>query len=433
MDLQEPHNVVRSARLLVVGLVGVVVVLGLALIVMVISRPPATLPQGQAALQGRVDALANSNDACVTCHRNATPGIVEQFGHSSMAAAKITCQDCHVVKAGYPGSTEHEGVTLLASPTPSMCQRCHTQEVAQYYQSRHSLPAYAAYAGTQDLSPSLLAMYQAIPEAQAGAGKTENALFAVEDSRLTQFGCVTCHSVGAPNPDDSVGECQKCHLRHEFSLAQVRKPETCNNCHIGPDHPQWEIYVESPHGIAYHTTGQNWNWDKAPGTLTVKDFPAPTCATCHISGFGASGTTHDVGDRLTWFSFGAISERRPNWQGNLTQMQNVCRECHNQAFIDEFYSGADQAVAAVNDYVKQSDTLMQPLKDQKLLTAAPFDEPIDFQYFELWHHWGRTAKFGAWMQGPDYTQWHGTYEVIKALAELKDLAAAKMNSAAGSK
>ena len=58
-------------------------------------------------------------------------------------------------------------------------------------------------------------------------------------------------------------------------------------------------------------------------------------------------------------------------------------------------------------------------KQQGLLTAEPFDEPIDFTYFELWHHWGRTAKFGVWMQGPDYTQWHGVYELLSDLAELQ--------------
>ena len=75
-----------------------------------------------------------------------------------------------------------------------------------------------------------------------------------------------------PHADGSVGQCQKCHLRHEFSLEQVRKPETCNHCHIGPDHPQWEIYQESPHGISYLTGGDRWNWEAEPGTLTVNDF-----------------------------------------------------------------------------------------------------------------------------------------------------------------
>ncbi len=84
--------------------------------------------------------------------------------------------------------------------------------------------------------------------------------------------------------DGSVGRCQNCHLRHTFSLEQARNPETCNDGHIGPDHPQWEIYQESPHGISYMTGGHTWNWEAEPGTPTTADIPAATCATCHISG-----------------------------------------------------------------------------------------------------------------------------------------------------
>jgi hydroxylamine dehydrogenase len=410
-------------RVLVLGLVAVIVVIGLALIVLVIGRSAA--PEQAAP----VDALANSSDECVVCHRRATPGIVEQYSHSTMAAAGVLCQACHEIKQDYPGAVEHEGTYVLRQPTPARCEQCHSAEVAQFNQSRHSLPAYVAYAGSQDLPPDLLKMYEAIPEGSYAPDQSRNALYALEGPDVTQFACERCHSVGQPQPDASVGQCQKCHLRHEFSLEQSRKPETCNYCHIGPDHPQWEIYHESPHGIAYATGGESWNWDAEAGTLAASDFPAPTCAICHMSGFGATGTTHDVGDRLTWYLFAPISERRPSWQDNKTRMQNVCRECHNQQFFDTFYANADKAVEAVNAWVKQSDDMVAPLQNQGLMTAAPFDEPIDFTYFELWHHWGRTAKFGAWMQGPDYTQWHGAYEILKALSELQSMIDDKLSGA----
>jgi hypothetical protein len=71
--------------------------------------------------------------------------------------------------------------------------------------------------------------------------------------------------------------------------------------------------------------------------------------------------------------------------------------------------------------VEESNEIVAPLKEQGLMTVEPFDEPIDFTYFNLWHHWGRTAKFGAWMQGPDYSQWHGAYEVLHDLAELREM------------
>jgi hypothetical protein len=407
-------------RLLILGLVGVVIVIGLVLVVQTIavSRSPAQ--------EQETDALASSQNECVICHRESTPGIVIQFGHSTMAAAEVTCQNCHEVGSDYPGSSEHEGTYVLSQPTPAMCDSCHTQEVKQFTQSRHGLPAYVAYAGTGDLNGNLVAQYESVPEGGAGPNKMRNSLYALEGPEVTRFACEACHNIGKPNQDGSVGDCTKCHLRHEFSLEQVRKPETCNYCHIGPDHPQWEIYQESPHGIAYASEGQAWSWKAEPGTLTVQDFPAPTCAVCHFSGFGTSGTTHDVGDRLTWFLFAPISTRRPSWQDNLVRMQNVCLECHNKTFVEAFYDDADAATEAVNAWVRTSDEMVAPLIDQGLMTEAPFDEPIDFTYFELWHHWGRTAKFGAWMQGPDYTQWHGAYELLSDLAELDVLVSEKL-------
>ncbi len=423
MTQSEGSTPLSSARVLVTALTVTTVVLGLALVAVVVGRSGAT---GDGLSRPRIDALANSRDECVDCHRQASPGIVQQYGHSTMAAADVECRDCHEVEEGYAGASAHEGTFVLREPTTAMCAKCHQAEVAQFNQSRHSLPAYVAYAGATDLPPDLLAQYEAIPEGGFNPDRMRNALYDMEGPEITRFACESCHNIGLPAEDGSVGQCSKCHLRHEFSLEQVRKPETCNACHIGPDHPQWEIYEESPHGIAYHTTGDRWHWDAEPGTLTSVDFPAPTCATCHISGFGATGTTHNVGERLTWYLFPPISTRRPAWQDNKVRMQSVCLECHNTNFIGDFYTAADAATERVNEWVRESDEIMQPLKDRGLLTPAPFDEPIDFVYFELWHHWGRTAKFGTWMQGADYVQWHGAYELLSDLAELREMVDEKL-------
>jgi len=410
-----------AARVLVIGLVGVIIVLGLILLIRAVGD--------NVQEEARVDALAGSDNECVECHRRTTPGIVQQYGFSSMAAAEVACEDCHEVKSDYPGAVEHEGTYVLGSPTTAMCEKCHEAEVRQFYASRHSMPSYAAMVGLEGLTPEQLEFYNNIPEAAIKPNEMRNALFEIEGPAVTRFACESCHNVGAPAVDGSVGQCQKCHLRHEFSLEQARKPETCNACHIGPDHPQWEIYQESPHGIAYQTMGDNWHWTAEPGTLTVEDFPAPTCATCHFSGFGSTGTTHDAGDRLTWYLFMPISERRPVWQDNMVRMQGVCLECHNENFIEDFYTDADALTEAINEWVRESDAIMAPLKEAKLVGPPAFEEPMDFTYFELWHHWGRTAKCGAWMQGPDYTQWHGAYEVLADLAELEEMAAAKLEAA----
>lgn len=73
-----------------------------------------------------------------------------QFEHLLLAGGEE--QKRHVVKADYPGASEHEGYPMLASPTTAMCEPCHVQEVSQFHQSRHSLPAYVAVAGSQELS-----------------------------------------------------------------------------------------------------------------------------------------------------------------------------------------------------------------------------------------------------------------------------------------
>ncbi|MBZ0289774.1 MAG: nitrate reductase, partial [Anaerolineae bacterium] len=250
--MSEQPGGLRSARVLIIGLLALIIVPGLALVMFAINRSITPQPE-------HIDPLANSADACVTCHRQTTPGIVEQYSLSSMAAANVTCQNCHEVNADYPGAVEHEGTFVLSTPTTAKCETCHASEVAQFNQSRHSLPAYVAMVGEDDIDPQFLEMYHAISEVEFGPNQLRNALFDIEGPDVTRFACESCHNVGRPAADNSIGQCQKCHIRHEFSLTQARKPETCNNCHIGPDHPQWEIYEESAHGIAYATGGENWN------------------------------------------------------------------------------------------------------------------------------------------------------------------------------
>src|SRR5262245_16220195 len=162
------------ARALVAGLVVTLVVLALAVVVRSIGRSP------EATRPGTIDALATSKDVCVTCHRQSSPGIVEQYGHSTMAAAGVRCQDCHEVTNDYPGAVAHQGTWVLAQPSTAMCTRCHQNEVAQFAQSRHGLPAYVAYAGSKDLSRAQVAEYGSIPEGHFAPDQSRNAIAVIE-------------------------------------------------------------------------------------------------------------------------------------------------------------------------------------------------------------------------------------------------------------
>jgi len=206
-DTTQSSNVSKS-RALTIGLTALAVLLGTVLVIVVISRSAAP------AEIEPVNVLANSNNDCVECHSRTTPGIVDQYGHSTMAAAEVTCQDCHQVTAGYPGAIQHEGVYVLNTPTTAMCQDCHEPEVNQFYASRHSLPSYVAYAGTENLSFDLFDIYNAIPEIDDMPDRSRNQLYHLEGPDITRFACEGCHNIGQPKPDGSVGECQQCHLRH---------------------------------------------------------------------------------------------------------------------------------------------------------------------------------------------------------------------------
>lgn len=400
----------------VIGVVATIIIL---LVIYIFTQ----LPTG--GEQGIKQVSVNLADKCSTCHKRVSPDIVNQFAKSTMARSGVKCIDCHVVEKDNPMGEEHEGFFITVAPTPKQCAKCHPAETTQFEHSRHSAPAWIALNGLADFTTQQQKFVsENIPEANRGSNgiltATRNSLFDIEGPMVTPLACQSCHSIGKPNADGSIGNCNKCHLRHEFSLGQVRKPEICGQCHLGPDHPQMEIYEESAHGVMYHTQGENWNWDQKTGRLTTSDMPAPTCATCHMSGFGTQGTTHDVGERLSKFLFAAVTSNRPNFVNGRDAMKSICANCHSQKFVDTLYTKADSVTAYVNIKVKEASDIINSLVKDGIITSEPFATQISFDAFDLWHYYGRTAKFAAYMQGPDFVQWHGVYPLLRQLNKVKE-------------
>jgi len=218
----------------------------------------------------------------------------------------------------------------------------------------------------------------------------------------------------------SVGNCSDCHLRHNFSIAQVREPKTCGQCHIGPDHPQIEIWEESSHGVVFRARTDKYNLDKSNNDLRVRDQDAPTCATCHMAGFHGSGFTHDVNSRSAWHLHSEFSVARPGWKIARASMEKTCLSCHSESYVKEHFYNCDKVVQDINVKNHKGKFWANVLMDTGNRTKAPFDEKIDFVIFNLWHHWGRTAKFGSFMLGPDYVQWHGQYELQRDYSHLME-------------
>ena len=97
--------------------------------------------------------------------------------------------------------------------------------------------------------------------------------------------------IGRLNLDGSRGSCSACHSRHDFSPRRARQPENCGKCHLGPDHPQKEIYEESKHGVAFRDLKDHMNLNAKDWVLGKDYSQAPTCATCHMSGHSKNGGT----------------------------------------------------------------------------------------------------------------------------------------------
>ncbi len=349
--------------------------------------------------------------ACLSCHAETTPVLVQQWQASEHSKQSVDCYTCHKANADDPAAFDHYGQKIAVIVTPKYCARCHTAEVDQYEHSRHAKAA--QFIGSLD--NVLGEVVEGAPAVQSECRQCHGS--EVKSLSHGKFASTTWPNSGAGrvNPDGSLGSCSACHGRHTFSVAQARQPETCGKCHMGPDHPQIEIYNESMHGVIYNASVDKMNLN-SKSWIVGKDYSAaPTCVTCHMGGTpNHPESTHDTGTHLSWTLRPAISIRQPNWEQNRAAMQDVCLNCHATGLVENFYRQYDDTVNLYNSkYGEPAAAIMKKLTESKAISTTPFDTQIKWDYFELWHHEGRAARMGTAMMGPDFTQWHGFYEVAK--------------------
>jgi len=364
--------------------------------------------------QQQMDNISEESIACANCHskEGLGKGIVEQWKGSGHFAGGIGCYECHQAETGEVDAFEHYGQTIATIVSPLDCKNCHEDEVSQFEKSHHSRGA--EFIGSLDnvLGEIIEGAAAAISGCRQCHGSTVTMISKgkIDPATWPNTG------IGRVNPDGSRGSCSACHSRHSFSKAQARQPEPCGKCHMGPDHPQMEIYTESKHGIKFSTLMdiKEMNLD-ADSWIVGKDYSvASTCATCHISATPSQPATHDVGARISWILRPVISTKLENWEQKRQNMKDVCNQCHASQNTENFYVQFDEAVNLWNEkFARPAKQIMDQFYTSGKLTSTPFDENLEWTFYELWHHEGRRARHGASMLGPDFTQWHGFYEVAK--------------------
>ena len=432
-----------------------------------------------------------SSSKCVECHDKLSPGIIDHWEGSTHALKGVGCVECHQANEKDADAFLHYGATIATVVTPRDCSHCHPKESKEFQHSHHakagnilaSLDNFLAETvegnrvpfNPHSKTPGMeVDMVNGMASLNTGCKQchgskvalvgTDGSEITADDLQPDENGLPTnleamakivrnddnqpmLHTASWPNTgigrinlDGSLGSCSACHSRHDFSPRRARQPENCGKCHLGPDHPQKEIYDESKHGVAFRDLREHMNLDAHKWVLGEDYTQAPTCATCHMSAHSrGQKVTHDPGERISWTNRPPISllmdtdvdhkvikDPDPaarqklldaggdSWQNKRDRMKQVCLHCHTSNYVNGFYQQYDEFVINYNEkFAKPGTKIMAALKTAGLLTKVQFDEEIEWTWFYLWHHEGRRARHGASMMAPDYAHWHGMYEVAE--------------------
>jgi hypothetical protein len=358
---------------------------------------------------------------CITCHEDMgiAPKVHDQWAESAHAKNGVGCLSCHAAEEGDFDAFKcpNSDVVIGTQPTPKDCAQCHEKEVMEAQESKHSYPFWL-------YAPADRAVFEPIVG--------------------TKQGCESCHNLSAMNPDGSVGECDICHAKHSFSIEVARQPQTCGECHLGPDHPQTEIYLESKHGNIFLAKGKHWDLGYKSSEQDGIPIEAPVCTTCHMDAAPGVEATHNVSARLSWeaqapWSYRTIwfEEKLGTWQEKNERMTKVCKNCHAPSFVEDYMLAYDLVNLQYNEirrqFVKWSKIyekagIIKPLKaktvsgkekkfSNTVINAGWYTKAAELMY-NSWHHEGRRFRMGAAMMGADYVQWHGIWELQHNLQEM---------------
>ncbi len=377
---------------------------------------------------------------CIQCHQKITPGIVADWKASKHSQQGVDCVECH----GGQHKTKDDVANALI-PKPETCASCHPDQVKQFKAGKHAF-AWAAMNAMPTIHWQPMAMIEGMK------------------------GCGGCHKIGLKSDDEiqglkkagggfGIASCDACHTRHLFSVEEARQPQACETCHMGFDHPQWEMYSGSKHGVRALLKQEK---------LLADSVSAPTCQTCHmqegnhevrtawgflavrlpmpadaqwaadraviLQGLGVLGPDGKPTARLDVVKQAQVARlTQEDWQKERDKMFQTCSQCHSENFAkaelqkgDDVIKDADhlmaEAIRVVADLYK--DGLLT--KPQKYASAFPdllaFHDaptPIEEKLFVMFLEHRMRAFQGTFHMNPDYALWYGWSEMTRDLTEIK--------------
>ncbi len=386
---------------------------------------------------------AQTLEDCLSCHEKKTPGIVTDWKLSKHSENGVGCDVCH--------GTGHFGMKDIAKvriPTPDVCAECHPTQVAQFTKGKHSM-------------------------AWAASNAMPTAHFQPMAMMSGMKGCNGCHKIGLKTEADikklkedgqgyGLASCDACHTRHTFSKKEAQQPQACQTCHMGFDHPQWEMYSSSKHGVRALL--------KQNGILP-ETASAPTCQDCHMSegnhevrtAWGFLAVRLPMPENKQWAAdrtvilkaLGVLSpDGQPTarlevvkaadvvrlteeaWQTERDKMVKACSKCHSSKFAqgelgkgDDMIREADHVMAqAILEVAELYTTGLLPKPESyayafpDLLTFHDAPTEIETRLFEMFlKHRMRTFQ-GTFHMNPDYALWYGWSEMVKDLTAIKSMA-----------
>jgi hypothetical protein len=390
-----------------------------------------------------LSAAGRAQQVCVACHAKLTPNIVSDWKLSRHSLKGVDCSTCHGAE-----HTSAKDVAKAGIPTPDTCANCHETRVKQFKAGKHAL-AWAAMKAMPTAHMQPMALMEGMK------------------------GCGGCHKLGLKTKAEvkelakdgagfGVASCDACHTRHIFSRQEARQPQACQTCHMGFDHPHWEMYSASKHGVRALL--------KQTRTLPAT-VAAPTCQTCHMQGgdhavhtaWGFLAVRLPMPEDKEWAADRAVilqglgvldPDGKPTgrlevvkqadvarlteeaWQKERDKMVKTCNQCHSVNFARAELEKGDRIIQSADHLMAEAIRTVAALyKDGILPKPANYayafpdlltfhDAPtvVEQKLFVMFLEHRMRAFQGAFHSNPDYALWYGWSEMQRDLTEIRTTA-----------